>query len=270
MTEDGEPVDHTVQRVPTSSLEIMLVVDTSGSMVGAPIDGRPGRGRPSSSPCCPPTSRVGVVGFGSQPSLVAGPTTDRALLASRVAELTAAGETALYDAVAFASVAVHRRRPRPGDRPAVRRGRHGEHRHPRPGGGRPACGRNVIELVTDESNRAVLGRLAAAGGGSVSSAADPAALAGLYRGAAASLANQYRVTYETSSHGAVPLTVRVATPAGALEATTDVDLPAAATPSAPTSPSSSPAADGGRRRAGAGADRPHRRRRRPSSWRCCS
>ena len=104
----------------------------------------------------------------------------------------------------------------------------------------------MIELVTDESNGAVLGQLAAAGGGSVSSAADPAALAGLYRGAAASLANQYRVTFETSSHGAVALTVRVATPAGALEATTDVDLPAAATSSAPDSPNSSPAptADG--------------------------
>ncbi len=118
----------------------------------------------------------------------------------------------------------------------------------------------MIELVTGESNRAVLGQLAAAGGGSVSSVTDPAALAGLYRGAAASLANQYRVTYETSSHGAVALGVRVTTPAGALEATTDVDLPAAA--AGPHFSELQPGRRGERRRAGAGADRPHRRRRR--------
>ena len=102
VTEDGEPVDHTVQRVPTSSLEIMLVVDTSGSMVGAPIAAARAAATEFLT-VLPPDARVGVVAFGSQPSLVAGPTTDRAALASGVAQLTAAGETALYDAITFAS-----------------------------------------------------------------------------------------------------------------------------------------------------------------------
>ena len=240
VTEDGEPVDHTVERVPTSSLEIMLVVDTSGSMEGAPIEAARAAATEFLA-VLPPDVRVGVVAFGSQPSLVAGPTTDRSLLESGVSELTAAGETALYDAVSFAGsqfTADAR------DRAIVLLSDGGDTASTTTLDQAAATGvrTDVIELVTGESNSAVLGQLAAAGGGSVSSVADPAALAGLYRGAAASLANQYRVTYETSSHGAVALTVRVTTPAGALEATTDIELPAAAVPPATTSPSSSRAA----------------------------
>jgi len=239
VTEDGEPVDHTVQRVPTSSLEILLVVDTSGSMVGAPIEAARAAADEFLT-VLPPDVRVGVVAFGSQPSLVAAPTTDRAQLASAVGRLAASGETALYDAVAFASsqfTADAR------DRAIVLLSDGGDTASTTTLDQAAAAGvrTNVIELVTGESNAEALARLAAAGGGSVSSVADPAALAGLYRTAAASLTNQYRITYETSSHGSVPLTVQVATGAGVLEATTDVDLPAAATPPATTSPSSSPA-----------------------------
>jgi tight adherence protein B len=239
VTEDGEPVDATVERVPTSSLEIMLVVDTSGSMEGEPIDAA----RTAADEfldVLPADTRVGVVAFGSRPSLIAEPTTDRDLLASQLAQLTAAGETALYDAVAFAASQFTTDAR---DRAIVLLSDGGDTASTATLEQAAAVGvrTNVIELVTGESNGAVLGQLAQAGGGSVSSVADPAALAGLYRGAAASLTNQYRVTYETSSHGAVALTVRVTTPDGELEATTDVDLPAAPA-SAPTSPSSSPAA----------------------------
>ncbi|HKA85301.1 MAG TPA: VWA domain-containing protein, partial [Acidimicrobiales bacterium] len=239
VTEDGKPVDHTVQRVPTSSLEILLVVDTSGSMVGAPIEAARAAANEFLT-VLPPDVRVGVVAFGSQPSLVAAPTTDRAQLASAVDQLTASGETALYDAVAFASsqfTADTR------DRAIVLLSDGGDTASTTTLDQAAAAGvrTNVIELLTGESNAGALAQLAAAGGGSVSSVADPAALAGLYRAAAANLTNQYRITYETSSHGSVPLTLQVATGAGVLEATTDVDLPAAAMPPATTSPSSSPA-----------------------------
>jgi tight adherence protein B len=244
VTEDGEPVDHTVQRVPTSSLEILLVVDTSGSMKDAPIAAARAAATEFLS-VLPADTRVGVVAFGSQPSLVASPTTDRALLTSRVGRLTASGETALYDAVAFAKSQFT---PEARDRAIVLLSDGGDTASTTTLDQAAAAGvrTNVIELVTGESNRAVLGRLADAGGGSVSSVSDPAALAGLYRAAAASLANQYRVTYESSGHGPAELTVQVTTPDGPLEATTDVDLPAAATPSAASSPTSSsaPTADG--------------------------
>ena len=246
VTEDGHLVDYTVQRVPTSNLEIMLVVDTSGSMVGAPIEAARAAADEFLT-VLPADTRVGVVAFGSQPSLIAGPTTDRALLSSGVAQLTASGETALYDAVSFATSQFT---ADASDRAIVLLSDGGDTASTTTLDQAAAGGvrTDVIELVTGESNSAVLGQLAAAGGGSVSSVADPAALAGLYRSAAASLANQYRVGYKSSSHGAVPLTVRVATGAGVLEATTDVDLPAAAAPAAPTSSSSGRAAraDGAR------------------------
>ncbi|HKE97755.1 MAG TPA: type II secretion system F family protein [Actinomycetes bacterium] len=242
VSEDGRPVDHTVRRVATSGLEIQLVVDTSGSMVGAPIAAAR-RAAGEFLAVLPADARVGVVAFGSRPSLVAGPTTDRHLLRSRIAGLHAGGETALYDAVAFAGT---RFTAGAKDRVIVLLSDGGDTASTTTLDQAAATGvrTNVIELVTDESDRAVLGRLAAAGGGSVSSVADPAALAGLYRRAAASLANQYRVTYEASGHGATPLTVRIATPAGALEATTDVRLPAAATPPATKPPGPGPAAEG--------------------------
>jgi tight adherence protein B len=246
VTEDGHLVDYTVQRVPTSNLEIMLVVDTSGSMVGAPIEAARAAADEFLT-VLPADTRVGVVAFGSQPSLIAGPTTDRALLSSGVAQLTASGETALYDAVSFATSQFT---ADASDRAIVLLSDGGDTASTTTLDQAAAGGvrTDVIELVTGESNSAVLGQLAAAGGGSVSSVTDPAALAGLYRSAAASLANQYRVGYKSSSHGAVPLTVRVATGAGVLEATTDVDLPAAAAPAAPTSSSSGRAAraDGAR------------------------
>jgi tight adherence protein B len=240
VTEDGEPVDFTVQRVPTSSLEILLVVDTSGSMKGAPIEAARAAATEFLS-VVPADLRVGVVAFGTQPSLVAGPTTDRDQLASRVAQLTASGETALYDAVTFAATQFTADSQ---ERAIVLLSDGGDTASTTTLEQAAATGvrTNVIELVTGESNRAALESLAAAGGGSVSSVADPAALAGLYRAAAASLTNQYRITYETSNHGSVPLTVQVTTGAGVLDATTDVDLPAAASPPATTSPSSSPAA----------------------------
>ena len=95
VTEDGESVDYAVQRVSTSNLEIMLVVDTSGSMVGAPIEAARVAANEFLT-VLPADTRVGVVAFGSHPSLVSGPTTDRALLSSGIAQLTASGETDLF------------------------------------------------------------------------------------------------------------------------------------------------------------------------------
>ena len=240
VTADGKPVAFTVERVPTSSLEILLVVDTSGSMVGAPIEAARAAANEFLA-VLPPDVRVGIVAFGSQPSLVAAPTTDRALLASGIGRLAAGGETALYDAVAFADTQFS---AAAGDRAIVLLSDGGDTASTTTLDQAAAAGvrTNVIELVTAESDSAVLGRLAAAGGGSVSSVSDPAALAGLYRAAATSLTNQYRVGFPTARHGSVTLTVRVTTPSDVLEATTDIDLPAVATPPVTSSPSSSRAA----------------------------
>jgi tight adherence protein B len=173
VTADGKPVDFSVERVPTSSLEILLVVDTSGSMVGAPIEAARAAANEFLT-VLPPDVRVGIVAFGSQPSLVAAPTTDRALLASGIGRLAAGGETALYRRgrlpadTQFSATA--------GDRAIVLLSDGGDTASTTTLDQAAAAGvrTNVIELVTAESDSAVLGRLAAAGGGSVSSVSDPA------------------------------------------------------------------------------------------------
>ena len=244
--ENGQPVDSTIERMPTSTLEVILVFDTSGSMEGAPLaaakDAADGF-----LDVMPPEVKVGVVGFGPTPTLLAAPTTDRSSLAAQLANLTADGETALYDAVVQATSQFS---PEVSDRAVVLLSDGGDTasaadlRQAEAAAGSATV--NVIELVTPESSRAALDELATAGGGTVSSVSDPAALSELYRATAQALVNRYRVTYTSASHGATELTVRLTTDEGMREATKQVELPPApAPPQAPKQSEGSPPTDPG-------------------------
>jgi tight adherence protein B len=228
--EGGEPVDAAVEQVPTSNLEIVLVLDTSGSMEGAPLaaakDAAVGF-----LEALPPEVGVGIVGFGPAPALLAAPTNDRAALAATVADLEVAGETALYDAVVHASQQFTAGTT---DRVVVLLSDGGDTASaatlPEAESAATGVTLNVIDLVTPESNRAALDQLAAAGHGTVSSATDPAALGGLYETAARAIVNRYRITYQSSGHGEVELTVRLDTGDGIVEDTAAVTLPDAPAP----------------------------------------
>src|SRR5690606_19368903 len=158
----------------------------------------------------------------------ATPTADRGHLAAQIQSLTAAGETALYDAVTHA---VDQFSPGVTDRAVVLLSDGGdtasEATLTQAIGAVSDVRVNVIDLVTAESNRTALERLAAAGGGTVSSATDPAGLAELYRATASDLVNRYRMTWTSAAHGPVTLTVRLTTAGGVLEGTTRVEMPAA-------------------------------------------
>ena len=175
--EDGRPVDATVERMPTSNLEVMLVLDTSGSMEGAPLAAaREAAG--GFLDVLSPEVRVGVVGFGPTARLLAAPTGDREAVAGQLAGLTASGETALYDAVVHATSQFT---PEASDRAVVLLSDGGDTASAadleQAAAAAAGATVNVIELVTPESNRAALDRLADAGGGTVS-AVSPAASAG--------------------------------------------------------------------------------------------
>ncbi|HEX6425209.1 MAG TPA: type II secretion system F family protein [Acidimicrobiales bacterium] len=225
--EDGHPVEATVERMPTSNLEVMLVLDTSGSMEGAPLAAaREAAG--GFLDVLPPEVRVGVVGFGPTARLLAAPTGDRAAVAGQLAGLRASGETALYDAVVHATSQFS---AEASDRAVVLLSDGGDTASAadleQAAAAAAGATVNVIELVTPESNRAALDRLAAAGGGTVSAVSDPAALAELYDAAARALANRYRVAYTSAGRGTAALTVRLDTGAGVHEASRSVALPAA-------------------------------------------
>jgi len=244
--ENGQPVESTIERMPTSTLEVILVFDTSGSMQGAPLaaakDAADGF-----LDVMPPEVKVGIVGFGPTPTLLAAPTTDRSSLAAQLANLTADGETALYDAVVQATSEFS---PEVSDRAVVLLSDGGDTASAadlrQAEAAASSATVNVIELVTPESSRAALDELATAGGGTVSSVSDPAALAELYKTTAQALVNRYRVTYTSASHGATNLTVRLTTDEGTREATKQVELPAApAPPQAPEQSEGSPPAEPG-------------------------
>jgi tight adherence protein B len=231
--ENGEPVDASVERIPTNTLEVILVFDTSGSMQGAPLAAAKDAAEEFLD-AMPPEVRVGIVGFGPSPALLAAPTADRASLVVQLDNLTADGETALYDAVLQATSQFS---PEVGDRAVVLLSDGGDTASGADLGQAEAAASsatvNVIELVTPESNRAALEQLAAAGGGTVSSVSDPAALADLYQATAQALVNRYRVTYTSVSHGAANLTVRLTTDEGTREATKQVELPPVSAPRSP-------------------------------------
>jgi tight adherence protein B len=223
----------------------MLLLDTSGSMAGIPLESERAAAIEFLSHL-PAEVRVGAIAYGSTPTLLSPPTTDRAAVATQIAGLTAGTDTALYDAVIFAGGQFTPE----AERRAIVLLTDGEDNVSSASldAASTAAGHvpvHVIELVTERSDRPALDRLASAGGGSVAGASDPAALTDLYRRAAGAVANQYRITYPSNGAGAAELTVRVNTPEGTLSDATTVELPAAApvtTTAAPTTvPATAPA-----------------------------
>jgi hypothetical protein len=88
--------------VTPDNFEVMLVIDTSGSMDGRPIEVALGAAS-SFVAQMPAGVRIGVESFGREITVLTAPTLDRALVTQQVAGLTAGGDTPLHDAVITAT-----------------------------------------------------------------------------------------------------------------------------------------------------------------------
>lgn len=84
--------------------QAMLVLDVSGSMQGSRLAAAKAAAL-SYALALPADVQVGLVSFSGRPSLVLAPTPDRAALRQALARVSAAGDTALYDAVLAALAA---------------------------------------------------------------------------------------------------------------------------------------------------------------------
>ncbi len=238
LLENGASATATVTPLPADELEVMLVIDTSGSMAGDALSGAK-QAATAFLGRMPSATRIGVVGFGASPVLASGLSLDRQALAAAVAGLEAGGETALYDAVGRA---IAQFSPGPGvHRSIVVLSDGGDTASADSLEGVSAkvsaagVRLDVAELTSPESNRAALDRLAAAGNGALSSAADPVALGGIYDTVARSLANQYLLSFRARSGGRTELRVRLAHQEVQAEGVTVVDLPSLPpVPSPPT------------------------------------
>jgi tight adherence protein B len=230
VTEDGQSLD-VVSVAPATSagMQVILLIDGSGSMSGAPIEAARTAAH-GFVDGLPAEVEVGVIGFGSLPELLQRPTLDRAAVNEAIDRLDADGETALHDSVRYAvrhfsDDAVVRRLVLLSD-----------------GGDTVSITTlddairatqdvtvDVIELVTNESNRASLDGLAT--DDVVRSVSDPALLSTLYDEVAASFSQQLVVTATSVSEGPTRVGVSIETSSGPVTSEARVRLPVANAPS---------------------------------------
>ena len=88
-------------QVPAHSLEVILAIDTSGSM--RPAIGAAKAAANEFIATMPADVRIGVETFGDTVTVLTPPTTDRALLSEQIGSIVTGGNTALYDVVVAAS-----------------------------------------------------------------------------------------------------------------------------------------------------------------------
>jgi tight adherence protein B len=241
LLENGRPVAVTVASASTDGLEVVLLLDTSGSMNENNAIGSAKLAAASFLDELPTEVPVGIVAFSDSPSLVSPLTTDRAALLGSIDQLRADGRTSLYDGIIFGSSLFSGATD---DRQFVLLS----------DGGDTASAAtlddalevttqvrtNTIEIVTSESNTAALAQLAASGNGRLTSITDPAGLGGLYQEIARSLVDRYRLSFISQASGSVNYVLTVNTAFGPLMASTSVDLPEVpATTPADTTPTPS-------------------------------
>ena len=232
VTEDGEEVEATVGRVSGEELEVVLVIDTSGSMQGTPMAAAKAAAG-SFINRMPPQARIAVVGFGRMAVVASGLGLDRAVTHFAINSLRPNGETALFDAVALAadqfSPAAGRRSivvlSDGADTASVAR--------PDAVQAKVAAAHARVDaavLRSPESDANVLASMAAAGGGQAVEVAGPEALDAVYDDVATRLVSTYELTWQSRGTGATEVEVAVEVGDDTVVGRTTLDLPEAAAP----------------------------------------
>lgn len=226
VTENGTPVAFTLEQVPANKLEVVLLLDTSGSMKEGDAMGAAKSAALAFLGALPPEVSVGVVSFDDVPTLVSGLTTDRAALAAAINGLSADGETSLYDGIVLAKSVLSGTTD---DRQFVLLSDGGDtvSRNTLQAalGVTTAIRTSVIELTSSEANHDALVQLSASGNGSLSSASDPAGLYDLYVQVANALVNRYRLVVTSAATGPATYAVQITSGKTVLAADAAVTLP---------------------------------------------
>lgn len=215
--EDGRPVTDFEVRPSFregGSLAVVLLIDTSFSMAGAPLEGAKAAAREFVARLSP-DDRVAVITFGLPPveRVPFGPPT----AVTGLDALTASGFTGLYDAV---NLGVTRLASAEATARAVvvltDGGDDGSDlkfetlRQAVAGAGIPI---NAVAFVSPEFNAGPARELAAVSGGTYRETANPSELAAMYRQIADELVAEYRITYRSEApSGAHRLRITVETP----------------------------------------------------------
>lgn len=230
--EDGQRRPHGLARLAGDDLAVLLLIDTSGSMSGEPLDAAKAAAA-SFLEQLPSSARVAVMSFGDSPATATDFTTERATQLSAVDGLVSGGETALNDALVAAAASLP----------------DGDDVHPAvvllsDGGDTGSTATtddairsletagatvHAIELRTAESDSAALQRLAKATNGTLTATTDPGALGQLYSAIASTLVNRYRVTYRSAASGPTQITVTVTADGTTITSSRELELPRSVT-----------------------------------------
>ncbi|MDP2622846.1 MAG: VWA domain-containing protein, partial [Actinomycetota bacterium] len=226
--QDGEPVPATVTPLESDPIEAVLLIDTSGSMAGAPIAAAK-QAAIDFIAALPPGSSVAVLGFGDEVEVVAGLAAPSDEATAGIASLRAQGETALYDAVlaaaqALASDSSSRRfivlLSDGGDTASE-----ASLEDVTVALSATRLGFYAIQLEGSELDSAALSAIADASSGRFVAAADSEGLAAIYAEIAADLASQYAVGFEVLHGGSSAIEVVVAGEMGVERFVAELELP---------------------------------------------
>ncbi len=242
LTENGTPVKATLAVVPAAGLEVVLAIDTSGSMKEGDAIGAAKAAAQRFLAVLPAEVPVGVIAFADSPRLVSALSVDRALLNNAIGLLAATGETALYDGMVLARSVFS---GATADRQIVLLS----------DGGNTvgnatlddalavagAIRTSVVQLTSSEANPVSLQQLADANHGTLVAASDPAALTGLFETIANSLVHRYRLEFDSTATGEVRYSLTVSTADGPVSATATATVAPAESVPPDTDPSTVPA-----------------------------
>ncbi|MGH2828184.1 MAG: VWA domain-containing protein [Actinomycetota bacterium] len=243
LTENGatvSPVDVRPIDAEVTTVDVVLVIDTSGSMKGEPMASAIAAAQSFVNEL-PPDIRVGLVSFADTPRVLQPLSTERTGMLDAIASLEAGGETALYDAVTEAAGLFTGQ----GQRNIVLLSDGGDTASK--SSLRSATSTNApvfaVGLKSGEFDERALLRIADATDGEYSPVAR-ADLGRLYKGLAMELSNQYVLTYESEVLSGGEATVFVSAfgqtdsiltllPPAPVEAPSDAGGPAGEGPSQP-------------------------------------
>ncbi len=242
--ENGEPRIFEIEVTSADNLEVVLVIDTSGSMNNNNALAEAKLAVESFVERVPGGTRIAVVGFGDTPSVVSEFTTDRGAVVDAVNELQARGETALYDGVLEALRLFDPSVDAPryvvlvsdgGD--TVSEAAVGNAQAAVQATGIPVV---AVSLVTNESDPEALDALTGDAGGTVVEADDPVALAGLYDQIATAITVQYRLTYQSEAADRTLIEIRLKRGDDAASGSVAVDMPVPPAPTPAPTPTAEP------------------------------
>lgn len=240
VTLDGKPakvLSADLASSETSPLDVLFVFDTSGSMAGEPI-AQAKRAAKAFIAQLAPQDRVGVMAFSDQVQVLQEYTTDHAAASAVIDGLSAAGNTALYQATGGAAV-------KAGSSLASRRaivllsdgadyGSSGSITRQQAIGAVATVGAPIFAVGEgSDIDRAYLQQIADRSNGRYLEAPDPAELGSLYAGIARLLRSQYVITFDASAvttARSVPVGVTVTSGTRSASAQTTYQATAAVAP----------------------------------------